>query len=68
VESVKIPLDRILQKMADHAEKMQDGSIRPRRPAGLLDTEIATTHVKSCRNGQAETQTLAPGHLKTPLR
>jgi len=44
VEFVKIPLDRILQKMADHAEKMQDRLHKAKDVLlGSLDTEIATT-------------------------
>ena len=44
MEFVKIPLDRILQKMADHAEKMQDRLHKAKDVLlGSLDTEIATT-------------------------
>ncbi|MCX5888009.1 MAG: class III poly(R)-hydroxyalkanoic acid synthase subunit PhaC [Deltaproteobacteria bacterium] len=44
MEFVKIPLDRILQKMADHAEKMQDRLQKAKDVLlGSLDTEIATT-------------------------
>jgi poly[(R)-3-hydroxyalkanoate] polymerase subunit PhaC len=44
VEFVKIPLDRILQKMAEDAEKMQDRLHKAKDVLlGSLDTEIATT-------------------------
>lgn len=44
MEFVKIPLDRILQKMADQAEKMQDRLHKAKDVLlGSLDTEIATT-------------------------
>ena len=44
MESIKIPIDRLLQKMADHAEKMQDRLHKAKDILlGSLDTEIATT-------------------------
>ena len=44
MEFDKIPLDRILQKLAEHAEKMQDRLHKAKDVLlGSLDTEIATT-------------------------